>query len=172
VSRGGGGVNGWLREHAPVLGLAGVILATLLIGLLIGHWATSSSSDDAPAKAAAPVVVRVPATAAAAAPAAGTATTATDGASSGGDSADSGAKSSSKSSKSSAKASDSAAKTTAKAPANAVSTKALSNLSGQDKEKAIEKAAKKGQPIATGDGKLPPTDSKAPAGGAGFETIG
>jgi hypothetical protein len=167
-------VNGWLREHAPVLGLTGIILGTLLIGLLIGHWATSGSSNDAPVKAAAPTVIRVPA-AAAATPAAGADTTTKAGSgssSTASGSAGSGGTSAAKSSKKAAAAKDSAAKTSAKAPANAVSTKALSNLSSQDKEKAIEKAAKKGQPIATGDGKLPPTDDKAPAGGTGFDTIG
>jgi hypothetical protein len=172
----GGGVNGWLRHNAPVLGLTGIILGTLLIGLLIGHWATSGS-DHAPSQAAAPVV-RVEQPAAAAAPASGTATTdaaAADAGSGSGSGSDSGdaagsGKSSAKAAKKDASAAkDAAAKDTAKAPAGAVNTQ---DLAGQDKEKAIEKAAKQGKPIATGDGKLPPTDDKAPAGGAGFDVIG
>jgi hypothetical protein len=172
ASGGAGGVNGWLRHHAPLLGLTGIILATLLIGLLIGHWATDGSTDGTPARAAAPTVVRVEQPAAT-----GVAATTTAG----GDAAVSGAgdakasaaaATATKKASSSSSSSGGGAKPAAKAPADAVSTKALSNLSSQDKEKAIEKAAKKGQPIATGDGKLPPTDEKAPAGGADFETIG
>jgi hypothetical protein len=170
------GVNGWLRQHTPVLGLTGLILGTLLIGLLIGHWATDGSSGDAPARAAAQPVITVQSAApAAATTAAGDGAAATTGAGSGAAADGGSAGASAKSSKHGASGSSgkaAAKKTTAKAPANAVSTKALSNLSGQDKEKAIEKAAKNGQPIATGNGKLPPTDEKAPAGGAGFETIG
>jgi hypothetical protein len=172
------GVNGWLRRHTPVLALTGLILGTLLIGLLIGHWATDRSSDAAPQRAAAQPAITVqsaaPAAAAVAAPAAGSGGDA--GAAAAGTGADSAAGSakrggSAKAAKQDA-AKDGGSATTAKTPSNAVSTKALSTLSGQDKEKAIEKAAKKGQPIATGDGKLPPKDDKAPAGGAGFETIG
>jgi hypothetical protein len=173
------GVNGWLRQHAPVLGLTGLILGTLLIGLLIGHWATSSS-DRTPVGAAKPQVIRVESAAPAAASAGATSGAATSaGASSAGggkasgSGAGSGAGAKAKAGASSSSAAKSAAvkKTTAKAPANAVNT---DNLSGQAKQKAIEKAAKKGQPIATGNGsgKLPPTDDKAPAGGTGFETIG
>jgi hypothetical protein len=56
-------------------------------------------------------------------------------------------------------------------PSNAVSADSLGD--GAAKQKAIEKAAKNGQPISTGgSGKLPPTDDKAPGGGSTFETIG
>lgn len=157
------GVNGWLRQHTPVLALTGLMLGTLLIGLLIGHWATSGGDASEPAKAAAPQVIRVDAGSGGAAttPAADTATAADDSAKASGDKRNSSAK---------GKDDGDSAAEKASAPPDAVSADSLG--SGEAKEKAIEKAAKKGQPISTGDGKLPPTDDKAPASGTEFETIG
>jgi predicted lipid-binding transport protein (Tim44 family) len=42
------GANGWLRRNSGLLGLLGVLLACLLIGLLVGHWA--GQGNKAPAK--------------------------------------------------------------------------------------------------------------------------
>jgi hypothetical protein len=42
--RGGGGLNGWLAAHGAVLALGGLVLGTLLIGLLIGHWASGTGT--------------------------------------------------------------------------------------------------------------------------------
>jgi len=157
------GVNGWLRANTPVLALAGIVLGTLLIGLLIGHWATGDGGGTSPAKAAAPQVIRVDAGGG------GSAATTTSAAD---DTAT--ANASDKKTSKAKKSSNAAAKPTAKAaapPADAVSADALG--SGAAKEKAIEKAAKKEQPISTGgSGELPPTDNKAPGGGSTFETIG
>jgi hypothetical protein len=153
------GVNGWLRQNSPVLALTGLILGTLLIGLLIGHWAThgGGGGSPAPARAAAPQVIRVDASGGA------PSTTAADTTST--------AAGDDTKTASSAKQQPKAKADKAAAPADAVSADSLG--SGEAKQKAIEKAAKSGQPISTGGGgKLPPTDDKAPAGGAGFETIG
>jgi hypothetical protein len=42
------GPNGWLRRYSGLLGLFSVLLLCLLVGLLVGHWATQGSK--APAK--------------------------------------------------------------------------------------------------------------------------
>ncbi len=57
-------------------------------------------------------------------------------------------------------------------PAGAASRQELSSLKGKDSTKAVDKLAKKGKPISTGGGKLPPTDNKPAGGGSSFETIG
>jgi len=151
------GLNGRLQANAGLLALAALLLLTLLIGLLLGHWATGS--DSAPSAATpAPQVIRVE----------GTTTPATAGASStagtGGETTGGGGSSSS-SSKSS-KSKSSTASTKAKVDKNAVSVKSLSS------KKAVDDAVKKGKPISTGTGKLPPKDDKAAGGGSSFETIG
>jgi hypothetical protein len=155
------GVNGWLRAHSPVLGLTGLLLGTLLIGLLVGHWATGSGGSSA----AAPQVIRVPGSAGGTAAGGGTGTAAAGAAdASGSGSGGSGAGGSSKAKASSSKAT--------KAPKDAVSVDRLNQLSGKAKDKAIEQAAKKGQPIATGTGAPPPKDDKPAGGGSDFQTIG
>jgi hypothetical protein len=152
------GVNGWLRQNSPVLALCGLILGTLLIGLLIGHWATGGGDTTVPAaRAAAPQVIRVDA--GTAAPATTTAAATTDAAPE-------------KQDTKKPKADKPAAKDE-KATAAPAAVSVQDTGSGADQAKAVEQAAKKGQPISTGgDGKLPPTDDKAPAGGTSFETIG
>jgi hypothetical protein len=149
------GLNGRLQANSGLLALATLLLLTLLIGLLVGHWATGSSSAPS-AAAPAPQVIRVEG-GGTAAPAAAAATTG-GGASGGGSSAKS-AKS-----RSSSKSSTSSDKTTT--DKSAVSVKSLSS------KKAVEDAVKKGKPISTGTGKLPAKDDKAPAGGSSFEEIG
>jgi hypothetical protein len=145
------GLNGRLQANAGLLALAALLLLTLLIGLLLGHWATGSS--PAPGAAApAPQVIRVEGTGAAA-PAAAVPTT------TGGSTGTSSSKRKSSSSKV-----DSSTKATA--PKDAVSVKSLSS------KKAVDDAVKKGKPISTGTGKLPPTDNKAPGGGSSIEEIG
>jgi hypothetical protein len=147
------GLNGRLQANAGLLALAALLLLMLLIGLLVGHWATGPSLVPS-ALTPAPQVIKVEGTAAA--PAA-----ATDGGggSGGGSTAEDGGSSSSKSSKSKAGDKPTPDK-------DAVSVKSLSS------KKAVEDAVKKGKPISTGTGKLPAKDDKAPAGGAGFEDIG
>jgi hypothetical protein len=148
------GLNGRLQANAGLLALAALMLLTLLIGLLLGHWATDRASTSAPAAATpAPQVIRVEG-ATTAAPAATTGDSASGSAGAGS------SKSSSKSTKSSAKSSK------ASAPKDAVSVDKLSS------KKAVDDAVKKGKPISTGTGKLPPTDSKAPGGGSAIEEIG
>jgi hypothetical protein len=149
------GINGRLQANAGLLALAALLLLTLLIGLLLGHWATGSSSVPSAATPA-PQVIKVEGTAAAPAT---TATTA-GGGSGGSASGDGG------SSSSSSKSSKSTSGAKATKDKNAVSVKSLSS------KKAVENAVKKGKPISTGTGKLPPKDNKAPAGGTGFEEIG
>jgi hypothetical protein len=149
------GLNGRLQANAGLLALAALLLLTLLIGLLLGHWATGSSSVPSAATPA-PQVIKVEGTAA---PAAAAPTT--DGGGSGGLTSGSGSSTSSSKSKASSKSSDKV--TTDK---SAVSVKSLSG------KKAVDDAVKKGKPISTGTGKLPAKDDKAPAGGTGFEEIG
>jgi hypothetical protein len=149
-----GGLNGRLQANAGLLALGALLLLMLLVGLLVGHWATDRDGTPAGAAAApAPQVIKVEGTAAAApssaAPAStGTATTTPSTAKS----------------KSTSKAKSTSSKATA--PKDSVSVKSLSS------KKAVEDAVKKGKPISTGTGKLPAKDDKAPAGGAGFEDIG
>ncbi|MCW2996402.1 MAG: zinc ribbon protein [Conexibacter sp.] len=150
------GLNGRLQANAGLLALAALLLLTLLIGLLLGHWATGSNSAPS-AAAPAPQVIRVEGTAAPAS-AGGTSVAGTSGTTSGG--------SGSSSSSSKSKAKSSTASTKAKVDKDAVSVKSLSS------KKAVDDAVKKGKPISTGTGKLPPKDDKAAGGGSSFETIG
>jgi hypothetical protein len=124
----------------------------LLIGLLVGHWATGSASSPAAATPA-PQVIRVEG---AAAPATAAPPAATAG---GGDS------SSRKPSTAKAK-DDTTSNTTTKAPKGSVSVKSLTS------KKAVDDAVKKGKPISTGSGKLPAKDNKPAGGGSAFEEIG
>ncbi len=156
------GLRGWARANGALIGLAGILLGTLLIGLLIGHWATSRQAA-APKSQTIRVVGAGTAGAAAAGAAAGAADAATTSTSSSGGSSGSGG---SGASKTPAKAASTAA------PAGAVSVKKLSTLKGKDYTKAVDKLAKQGKPISTGGGKLPPKDNKPAGGGSSFETIG
>ncbi|WCB93556.1 hypothetical protein DSM104299_02269 [Baekduia alba] len=149
------GLNGRLQANAGLLALAALLLLTLLIGLLLGHWATSDQSAPAAATPA-PQVIKVEG---AAAPAAAAATTGTG---SGGDTSGS----SSKATKKAAKGKADTASDKATAPKDSVSVKSLSS------KKAVDDAVKNGKPISTGTGKLPPKDDKPAGGGAGFEEIG
>ncbi|HWI71200.1 MAG TPA: zinc ribbon domain-containing protein [Baekduia sp.] len=143
------GFSARLQANAGLLALGALLLLMLLIGLLVGHWATGSSSPTAAATPA-PQVITV---AGAAAPAGGsTGSSGTSGASS------------SKGSSSTAKAKDTS--TTATTPKGSVSVNKLTD------KKAIDSAVKKGKSISTGTGKLPATDNKPAGGGSSFETIG
>jgi hypothetical protein len=147
------GLNARLQANAGLLALAALLLLTLLIGLLLGHWATGA--QRAPAAAApAPQVIRLEGTA-------GTAAPATTAAGSGG-AAGAGAGAATKGAAATGKSSSA----TAKAPKGAVSVDKLSS------KKAVEQAVKKGEPITTGSGKLPPTDSKPAGNGTSFQQIG
>jgi hypothetical protein len=147
-----GGV-GRLNAHAGVLAVAALSVLTLLVGLLIGHWVTERDATTSTNNAAAPApqVIRVEGTAA---PSATGATATTP------DASDTSA------TKAKAKAKSADAGDKAKAPKGAVSVKSLSS------KKAVDDAIKKGKPISTGEGKLPPKDDKAPGGGSDFEEIG
>ncbi len=150
------GFNGRLQANAGLLALAALLLLTLLIGLLLGHWATGTSSVPSAATPA-PQVIKVEGTAAAPAAAAAK----TDGGGSGGSTSGSGSSKSSSKSKASSTSSD-----------KATPDKSAVSVDNLSSKKAVEDAVKKGKPIATGNGKLPPKDNKAPAGGTGFEEIG
>jgi hypothetical protein len=145
------GVNGRLQANSGLLGLGALLLLTLLIGLLVGHWVTDRRTTATPAAATpAPQVIRVEGGAASApssaAPATATATPSSSGAR--------------------ARTRTTARSTTARTPKGAVSAKSLTS------KKALDDAVKKGKPISTGTGKLPPKDDKAAGGGSSFETIG
>lgn len=154
------GVAGRLNANAGLLAVAALLVLMLLIGLLLGHWVTDRDASTSGAAAAmpAPQVIKVEGTAAPAA--AATSGTGTDG---GGSSSASSGSSAAKSSKSKA-SSDASDKATA--PKDSVSVDKL------DSKKAVDDAVKKGKPISTGTGKLPPKDDKAPGGGSDFEEIG
>ena len=148
-------LNGRLQANAGLLALGALLLLMLLVGLLVGHWATDRQSSPSSAAAPAPQVIKLDGAAVApssSAPAATDTTTTgtTPPASSGGKAKD-------KSTASSSKAS---------APKDSVSVKSLSS------KKAVDDAVKKGKPISTGTGKLPPTDDKPAGGGSAVETIG
>ena len=141
------GLNARLQANSGALALAGLMLLTLLIGLLLGHWATARAPQAASAPA--PQVIKLDG--AAATPAA---TTTGDGTpAAGGGSGTSGA------------GSTAGKKSTAKTPKDAVSVQQVGGA------KAIEKAVKKGKPIATGGAPLP-KDNKPAGGGSSFQTIG
>lgn len=141
--------GGRLQAHTGAIALVSALLLTLLIGLLVGHWVTDRRTATAPAASSpAPQVIRVEGGAATSAPAA---TTSAPAATSGG----------------SRSASRSAAATkVTRTPKGAVSAKSLTS------KKALDDAVKKGKPISTGTGRLPPKDNKAAGGGSSFETIG
>jgi hypothetical protein len=153
------GVAGRLNANAGLLAVAALLVLMLLIGLLLGHWVTDrNATANGPAAATpAPQVIKVEGTAAPAASSSGDAGTSDAGGSS---------SSSSSSSKSSKSKASSGSADSAKAPKDSVGVDKLKS------KKAVEDAVKKGKPISTGDGKLPPKDDKAPAGGADFEEIG
>jgi hypothetical protein len=147
------GLNDRLQANAGLLALTALLLLMLLIGLLVGHWATGSSSAPS-AAAPAPQVIRVEGTGAAA-PAATTT-----------DAGSGGSSSSAKATASKGKSSTTRSTDKATPDKDAVSVKSLSS------KKAVDDAVKKGKPISTGTGKLPPKDDKAPGGGSSIEEIG
>jgi hypothetical protein len=151
------GLNGRLQANAGLLALTALLLLTLLIGLLVGHWVTGQSGTPAAATPA-PQVIKVEGSAAAA-----PATTGGSGGS--GRDTTGGSGNSGKSSNSKAKDTTSSSEK-ATAPKGSVSVKSLKS------KKAVDDAVKKGKPISTGSGKLPPKDDKPAGGGSGFEEIG
>jgi hypothetical protein len=68
------GVNGWLRRNSGLLGLFSVLLMCLIVGLLVGHWA---SQGGTPSKSVVEVkgLSAAPAAAATTAPSSTTSTT-------------------------------------------------------------------------------------------------
>jgi hypothetical protein len=149
------GFNARLQANAGLLALGALLLLMLLVGLLVGHWATGASSPTSAATPA-PQVITVTGGAPAAAASATTGATSTTGRS--------GTGTSGKSSSSKSTSKNTSSKATA--PKDSVSVKSLSS------KKAVDDAVKKGKPISTGTGKLPPKDDKPAAGGTGFEDIG
>jgi hypothetical protein len=153
------GLTARLQANAGVLALSALLLLMLIAGLLVGHWATDARRPAPAAATPAPQVIRVEGAAGAGAPT----TTSGDG----GGAGDGGGSGATGKAKTKAKgASDSDASDKASAPKDAVSVKDLSS------KKAVEDAVKKGKPISTGTGKLPPKDDKPAAGGSDFEEIG
>jgi hypothetical protein len=150
------GLIGRLNANAGLLAIAALLVLTLLIGLLLGHWVTQRDTTSAPGSAAAPApqVIKVEGTVAA--------PTASAPADTSGDDDSSGTSSASKSKATKSRG----ASDTAKAPKDSVSVKNL------DSKKAVDDAVKKGKPISTGTGALPPKDDKAAGGGSDFEEIG
>jgi hypothetical protein len=150
------GWNARLQANSGALALGAVLLLTLLVGLLVGHWVTG----DGPVAASAPAAPQVIRVEGAAAPSAAAPDTTAAAATAGAGAASAAHKSKSSKKSAAAKASSGSA------PKGAVSVKQVAG----DK-KAIDKAIKKGKPIATG-GTPPPKDNKPAGGGSSFETIG
>jgi hypothetical protein len=140
-----------LQANAGLLALGALLALALLIGLLVGHWATGEGKAPA-AAAPAPQVITVAGAASTAAPAP-TSTAAPSDTAAPSTKDDKTPKSTTKT------------ETTAKAPKNSVNVGSLSS------KKAVDDAVKKGKPISTGTGKLPPKDDKPAGGGSGFEEI-
>jgi hypothetical protein len=144
---------GRLQAHSGALALGASLLLTLLIGLLVGHWVTDRRTATAPAAATpAPQVIRVEGGSGTAASTAAPAPT-------------SGAADTARSDGRRSRASSSADRT-ATAPRGTVSARSLTS------RRALDDAVRKGKPISTGTGRLPPKDDKAAGGGSAFETIG
>jgi hypothetical protein len=143
------GIGGRLNANAGLLAVGALLVLMLLVGLLVGHWVTQRDTPTTTNNAAAPAP-QVITVAGAAAP------TTTDTTAAPKAKADTTTKKTA--------ASDTSNK--AKAPKDSVSVDKL------DSKKAVDDAVKKGKPISTGTGKLPPTDDKAPGGGSGIEEIG
>jgi hypothetical protein len=135
-----------LQAHTGLLALGVLLALTLLTGLLVGHWVTDRRTTAAPAAATpAPQVIRVEGGAAP------TATTAAPAATT---------------APRQSAARTAKAATVTRTPKGAVSAKSLTS------RRALDDAVKKGKPISTGTGRLPPKDDKAAGGGSSFETIG
>jgi hypothetical protein len=144
---------GRLQAHTGVLALGALLVLTLLCGLLVGHWVTDRRAATAPAaQTPAPQVIRVEGGGTAAA-----STTAPDATTNAPTARDDGSDSSRQSSRTAR---------TAKAPKDAVSVRSLTS------KKAVDDAVRKGKPISTGTGRLPPKDDRPAGGGSAFETIG
>jgi hypothetical protein len=163
-----GTLNDGLRRNAPLLGLTGVLLLAMLIGVLLGHWATGGG--DATAQAP-PQVISVGA--AAPAPAVPVATTPAPAADAAGDEAaeDEGEEEDGAGAEGSDADAPEARAPEREAPVAPPPPKALRNidsLSGEARQKAVDALPKK---VSTG-GKAPPKDNKAPAAGGDFEEIG
>lgn len=155
-----------LRRNGAVIGLAGVLLLSMLIGVLLGHWA---GEDDATAQAPPPQVISIGGAAAApASPSAPVATTpeAPAGAGEDAEARDEGGDSGSSSSGSAAGEAEEAAAPEAPPPPKELGR--LDGLTGKDRQKAVDALPKA---VSTG-GKAPPKDDKAPAAGGEFEEIG
>lgn len=152
------GLRGRVEANGPWIGLGAILVGVLLAGLLLGHWASGPGAAPAAASSPAPQVIRLEG--GAAAPAAAATTTATAAA------ADDASGAAAAKDRASGADGTGATATTAKPPKDAVDVKKLTD------KKALEKAIKKGKPISTGTGKLPPKDNKAAGGGSSFEEIG
>jgi hypothetical protein len=151
------GLNGRIQANAGVLALGALLLLMLLIGLLVGHWATGDKSAPAAATPA-PQVIRVEG---------GVAPTSSAPASTdAGATSDAAAAGTAKTKAKSKRSSSSSSSDKATAPKDSVSVGSLKS------KKAVDDAVKKGKPISTGTGTLPPKDDKAAGGGSDFEEIG
>jgi hypothetical protein len=143
-----GGPAARLREYTPLFALLGVLLLALLIGLLLGHWASGGAKTVAatPAKQVVEVKGLPAATAAPAVTAPATAATATTPAPS--SSGTSGGK----------------AATTSTPHATSPTVSKLAQTTGKEHAKEVEKALAKGGGVLTTGGAPPPKEpSKAEA---------
>jgi hypothetical protein len=145
------GIGGWISHNGPFLSLGTLAVGVLIVGLLLGHW--SSSSTPAPAPTTTKIEVSIPgglgATAAAPAASSDSSTDAT---------------SSDASKKAASSASATPVATPAPLPKNALKANDLTPAQ-------IDKAAKKGKTIVT-TGKTVPKDNKPAGGGSATVDIG
>jgi hypothetical protein len=148
------GAIGWLRRYSGLFGLLAVLLVTGLIGLLVGHWLTSS-------KAPAAQVVKIEGSGLLAAPAAATASPTAAAPASASSSTSKAASSKAASSKSAAATEAQEVKEVKEAETAKVKPKApvktsssslqkLSSSKGKQHQKEIEKLTEGDKPIETG----------------------
>jgi hypothetical protein len=136
------GAMGWLRRYSGLFGLLAVLLVTGLIGLLVGHWISSS-------KAVGPQVVKIEGGALPVAGVAGTSTTAA--ASPPANTATTAGSTGKAQEKKEAKEAETA-KVKASPPVKTSSSnlKKLEKLTGKKHQQAIEALTAGGKPIETG----------------------
>jgi hypothetical protein len=149
------GLLGSLRRYSGLLALTGVLLASLLIGLLVGHWITGGNGSAAPGKQV--IEVKGLSGALAAAPTPSTAT-GSSGSANGEGSSGSGSKSH-QSAKQEAKeeAKDAKEASAAKAPpvvhkkTSAQSLQKLNKTTGKQHAKEVNSLIKGDEPVETGN---------------------
>ncbi len=140
----GGGVAGRLREYTPLFALLGVLLLALLIGLLLGHWASGGAKSVAAVPAKQVVEIKgLPATTVASASAPAVSTPA----------------STSAAPSTPAPSSSGATSTTPTSHASSPTVSKLAKSTGKEHAQEVEKALAKGGGVLSTGGAPPPKET-------------